>query len=101
MQVLRRTLLLAADYDLELEAIWISTEGNTLADVLLPMDWNRISNITPQLISPSCNIPKLGFLTSSNRDSLQALHTISGVALHPQQEETTTLQGLALQPSAL
>ena len=101
MQVLRRTLLLAADYDLELEAIWISTKDNTLADALSRMDWDRIANLAPQLISPSCNLRKLGFLTSSNRDSLQAPHTISGVALHPQQEETTTHQGLASQPSAL
>ena len=101
MQVLRRTLLLAADYDLELEAIWISTKDNTLADALSRMDWDRIANLAPQLISPSCNLRKLGFLTSSNRDSLQAPHTISGVALHPQQEETTTHQGLASQPSVL
>jgi len=101
MQVLRRTLLLAADYDLELEAIWISTKDNTLADALSRLDWDRIATIAPQLTSPSCNLRKLGFLTYSNQDSLQVPPTISGVALHPQQEETMTPQGLTSQPSAL
>jgi len=34
MEVLRRCLLLTAEYDLELEAEWISTNANALADAL-------------------------------------------------------------------
>jgi len=58
MKVLRRCLLLAADYDLELESQWISTKDNALADALSRFDYNRVADLAPQLSYPACNISK-------------------------------------------
>ena len=63
MRVLRRCLLLAAEYDLDLEARWVSTTENALADALSRADYYRITNIAPQLLSPACNLQRHGLLT--------------------------------------
>jgi len=63
MRILRRYLLLATDYDVDLEARWVSTTENTLADALLRTDYLRIANIVPQLIFPGCNLLRRGLLT--------------------------------------
>jgi len=69
MRVLRRCLLLAAEYDLDLQAHWVSTNEDALADALSRADYRRIANITPQLIAPSFNLQRLGFLTYKSLDS--------------------------------
>ena len=68
MDVLRRCLLLATEYDWEIEARWIPTKNNALADALSRFDYNRIANLAPQLIYPTCSHRNLGFLTYKNRD---------------------------------
>jgi len=67
MDVLRRCLLLAAQYDLEIEVNWISTHDNTLADALSRFDFGKIANLEPQLIHPTSSLRNLGFLTYGRR----------------------------------
>jgi len=45
MQVLRRCLLLVTEYDIDIEAHWISTKENALADALSRFDYDRIADI--------------------------------------------------------
>jgi len=68
MQVLRRCLLLAIEWDLEIEARWIPTKENTLADALSRFDRHRISDLAPQLIQ-TVNHQQLGFRIFSKQDS--------------------------------
>lgn len=63
MEVLRRCLLLAAEYDLELEAEWISTNANELADALWQFDYEKITDLAPQLIQEICSPQKHGWRT--------------------------------------
>jgi len=69
MNVLRRCLLLAAEYDLEISTQWIPTKDNMLADALSHFDFDRVANIAPQLIYPATSLRDLGFRTYSKRDS--------------------------------
>ena len=69
MRVLRRCLLLAAEYDLDLEARWISTKDNALADTLSRFDLNRIADLAPQLLAETCSLQRHGFLIYSSQDS--------------------------------
>jgi len=101
MKVLRRCLLLATEYDLEVEARWISTKDNALADALSRFDHDRIADIAPQLMAPPYNLQGLGLLTYSNLASRQARPTTSGVGSHPQLDETTILPGHASRPFVL
>ena len=71
MEVLQRCLLLATEYDLEIEAKGIPTKENALADVLSHFDYNQITNIAPQLTYPTCSHRNHGFLTYNNWVSLQ------------------------------
>ena len=57
MRVLRRCLLLATEYDLELEPQWISTRDNGLADALSHWDIGRITDLAPQLLQDIYNRP--------------------------------------------
>jgi hypothetical protein len=51
MKILRRMLLLAATFQVhDLQAVWISSEDNALADALSRWDRNRIANLCPQLL---------------------------------------------------
>lgn len=68
MDVLRQYLLLATEYDLDLQARWVSTKENALADALSRSECNRIADLAPQLLDPTCGLPKPGFGTYSNRD---------------------------------
>ena len=56
MDVLRRCLLLAASLDLEIESQWIPTHENELADALSRFDFEKITNIAPQLTKPTCSL---------------------------------------------
>jgi len=47
MPVMRRCLLLATEYDIDIEAHWISTKENALADALSRFDYDRIADIAP------------------------------------------------------
>lgn len=78
MTVLRRCLLLAAEHDLELEAKWIATKENALADALSRFDSRRITDLAPQLIYPVCTLRSRGFLTYNNPASQEYQHTIFG-----------------------
>ena len=69
MQVLRRCLLLATEYDLDLHARWISTKDNALADALSRFEYQKVADIAPQLISPNSKHLRRGFQTFSNWDS--------------------------------
>ena len=68
MQVLRRCLLLTNEYDIDLEAKWISTNDNALADALSRLEYSKIADLAPQLVCPTGSLPQRGFLTYSNRD---------------------------------
>ena len=65
MDVLRRCLLLATDHDLEIEARWIPTNANTLPDALSRFDYEKITNLAPQIIHPTSSLRDRGFLTYS------------------------------------
>ena len=56
MRVLRRCLLLAAAYDLDLKPRWVSTTDNALADALSRFDLNKIADLAPHLLPPTCNL---------------------------------------------
>jgi len=93
MQVLRRCCLLTAVHDLALETQWISTKENALADALSRLDTQRITDMAPELIYPTCNLQQRGLLTFSNWNSQPRQPTISGGDLHLQHGVTTTNQG--------
>ena len=69
MTVLRRCLLIAAEYDLELEGRWVSTKENALADALSRFDNIKITDLAPQLIHHRSFPLNLGFRTFTNRGS--------------------------------
>jgi len=89
MEVLRRCLLLAAEYDLELEAEWISTNANALADALSRFDYEKITDLAPQLLQEICSPQKHGWRTYSTRDSHVLPPIIYGEASHPQPDAIT------------
>ena len=62
VQVLRRCWLWATENDLELEARWITTKENALADALSRLDYNRITDLALQPIHPAANLQQLGSL---------------------------------------
>jgi len=68
MQVLRRCLLLAIEWDLEIEARWIPTKENTLVDALSRFDRDKIADLAPQVIQ-TVNHQQLGFRIFSKQDS--------------------------------
>lgn len=70
MDVLRICLLLAANFDLEIEPRWIPTNENGLADALSRFDYDRITNLAPQLVYPTCSLRARGFLTCNKLDAL-------------------------------
>ena len=78
MDVLRRCLLLATEYDLELETEWISTKENALADALSRLDYQAITNMAPQLLGPTCTLQTHGLLTFSNQGFQRPQPTTSG-----------------------
>jgi len=80
MPVLRRCLLLAAEYDIDIQTTWIPTKENALADALSRFDYDSIANLAPQPLFPTCSPRDFGFLTYSNRDSPQSRPIISGAA---------------------
>ena len=68
MQVLRRCLLLAAEYDLDIQSEWISTMNNSLADALSRFDYSRVTDLAPQLANLECRLPNLGLRIYNNQD---------------------------------
>ena len=49
MESLRRIAMLCAEYDIEVQAHWISTKQNSLADVLSRGQYTKIANKYPSL----------------------------------------------------
>ena len=49
MQPLRRIAILCAEYDIEVQAHWISTKQNSLADMLSRGQYIKIANRYPSL----------------------------------------------------
>jgi len=90
MKVLRRSLRLAADYDLELKSQWISTKDNALADALSRFDHNRVADLAPQLSYPACILPNHGLRIYSNQGYQQQQHTTFGPDLPQPPDATTT-----------
>jgi len=80
MSVLRHCLLIAAECDLEIEFQWISTKQNTLADALSRFDFDRITNLAPQLIHPTSSLRDCRFLIYNKQGSSVSQHTTFGVA---------------------
>ena len=78
MNVLWRCLLLVTELDLEIDARWIPTNENGLADVLSRFDFDKITNLAPQLTSPIYNLRDRGFLTYSRQDFRPSQRTTSG-----------------------
>jgi len=100
MEVLRRCLLLAAEHDLEVEARWITTKDNALADALSRLDYGRIADIAPQLISPTCTLQQRGFLIYRKRVFQPAPPTTSGAGSHQLPDGHMTPRGHASQSFA-
>jgi len=69
--VLSRCPMLAAEYDLEHQSLWISTNENALADARSRFDNDRVTNVAPQLLSEVGSLFNHGLRTYSNRDSLR------------------------------
>ena len=69
MIVLRRCLLLAAEHDLEIEPKWIPTGENILAHALSRFNYDKITNIAPQLTHPICSLQDGRFLISNGQYS--------------------------------
>jgi len=90
MGVLRRCLILTAEYDLDIEARWIPTKENGLADALLRFNFEKVMNLARQLAGATYSPRNLGFLTHSEPASQQLQHTISGVD-SPHQPDGTTI----------
>ena len=67
MGVLRRCLLRASKWDIELRPTWIPTKENILADALSRFNQEKIADIAPQLLH-LCNRRKHGFLMSEAQD---------------------------------
>lgn len=70
MNLLRRCLLLAAAYDLEIDVNWISTHENTLADALSRFDFLKLADIAPMVVYPTSSLWDLGFTTYNKQVSL-------------------------------
>ena len=49
MQPLRRIAMFCAEYDIEVQAHWISTKQNSLADMLSRGQYTKIANKYPSL----------------------------------------------------
>jgi len=86
---LQRSLLLATEYDVELEAAWISTKANALADALSRFNYDKITDLAPHLTQEICSLQKHGWRTYSTWDSLVSPYIISGEASHPPLDATT------------
>ena len=69
MSVSRRSLLLAAKYDLEIETQWIPTQDNSLADALSRFDFDKIANLALQLLLPTSTLWDRGFLIYNRQAS--------------------------------
>ena len=80
MNVLRRCLLIAAEQDLEIETEWISTKDHALADELSHFDFDRITNLAPQLVYPTTSLRDRGFLTYQGLAFRQSQPISFGVA---------------------
>ena len=52
MSILRKTLLLAACYDIEIEPLWIPSGENCLADAPSRFEANKLKLLAPQLRIP-------------------------------------------------
>jgi hypothetical protein len=57
MAPLRKLLLLAAAWDIELVPRWIPTLENTLADALSRHEWRKIADISPMLTQAALRTP--------------------------------------------
>ena len=100
MRALRRCLLLAAAYDLDLEPRWVLTTDNALADALSRFDLKKIADLAPQLLPPTCNLQQRGFLIYDNLGYQQSRLTTYGAGLPYQQEGTMIHLDPASPPSA-
>ena len=69
ISVLRRCLLLATKYDLEIETQWIPIKDNSLADALSRFDFDKIANLAPQLLLPTSTLRDRGFLIYNRQAS--------------------------------
>jgi len=100
MAVLRTCMLPATRYYLELEARWISTKENALADALSRFDYQRITDLAQQLTQPEAYPQMLGLQTFTKPDCQLSLPTISGGVSHLLRDGTMTPQGHGLLFSA-
>ena len=75
-------MLLAMIYHLGLEARWISTKENALADAPSRFDYQRITDLAPQLTHPEGYPQMLELQTFTRRDCQPSLPSISGGVSH-------------------
>ena len=71
MLVLRKCRLLAAEHDIEVETKWISTTDDALAEVLSPFNFEKVTDLVPQLLHATSSLRDLGFKTYRRRASQQ------------------------------
>jgi len=50
MQLFRRRWLLRSEYNLEVEALWVPTKENALANPLSPSEYNWIADLARELL---------------------------------------------------
>jgi hypothetical protein len=106
MAPLRKLLLLAAAWDIELVPRWIPTHENTLADALSRHEWRKIADISPMLTqaalrapppkTPPATLPTAG--TAICLNSADRPLATSGGALVRIPARHTTPHGAAIQP---
>ena len=80
MNVLRRCLLQATELELAIDACWIPPNENQLADALWCFDFDKITNLASQLISPIYSLQDRAFLSFSRQDFRPSQSTSSGGA---------------------
>jgi hypothetical protein len=75
MAPLRKLLLLAAAWDIELAPRWIPTQENTLADALSRHEWRKIADISPMLTQAALRAPTPLELSKTPPPTLQTAGT--------------------------
>jgi len=67
INVLRRCLLFACQWDVDLEARWISTKETAVADALSREDNETLAKIVPYLVYLGCSLTRPHFLRFSKQ----------------------------------
>jgi len=85
---------------MDLEANWIPTTENALADAHSQSEYNKVADLAPQLLLPTCSLLDLGFLTNPNWDCHRQPLTTTGAGSPHRAGATMARHEVVLQPSA-